>query len=530
MKVRTIAAALILLGGSMLFATGTSEVTTDMSGQPKEIEWIVQATSRDYENPDLILWQLVEETANLVVNATPLSNDVAVDAINARIASRNLPDIISHGEAFDQLNLIAPSGPFVNVGENLEKVPNLKAFVDYFGEDALAPVSADDGELYNFPAVNTWEDGVFQRVRTIILRDDLLTNMEPEDIWTVADLESAFLNIRDNFGGPFLSLRDMASGSDAFDLMPRIMGTSVQQVPWFNPQTRKFENQYKTNGARTRAAVELMARWYQQGIIHPDFASQPDRQWEGMLLSGELAAEFESSRRLLDDIRAVKQIDPSFNMTIIPRPSYQGTLAAVEGKYQPFYERRNAFVSAQSEATDEIFVLFNDMYNTFNSETKWYLGPKEGVDYTVRDDGTYAWGFTAEQLSNNTYMESVEMNAYDYLTDVSGIGFEEFYRVNTVQHHLGLRWYTRDDLKPVLDYIDTMAAKGYDVYTAPVPKYGDQSSAAADIRTNVETYILENYVKFINGSRPLGEWDRFVAGLDSLRYDELVSLTNDAVQ
>ena len=238
-------------------------------------------------------------------------------------------------------------------------------------------VTADDGELYNFPAVNTWEEGVFRSGRAILLRGDLLTNMKAEDIKTVEDLERAFLNILENHGKPILSMRDMAAGSTAFDLLPRIMGTSVQDAPWWNPATEQFENQYLTKADATREAVELMARWYELGIIHPEFASQPDRVWEGML---------------------------------------------------------------------------------------------------------------------------------EY------------------------RYYTKDELRPLLDYIAAVEATGIDTYFPPTPKYGDQSGLAADIKTNVQTYLLENYIKFINGTKSLDDWDRFVAGLESFRYGQLVDLANAAVQ
>lgn len=529
MKVRYLflPALVLMASGGPLFATGEAEMAA--AGEVQEVDWVIHSTAFSYDNPELDLWELVAEVANLRVNPIALSNDVAVDKINVLIASRDLPDMISHGSAFRQLNLVAPSGPFVNVGENLDKVPNLKRYVDKYGWDLLGEVTADDGELYNFPAVNTWEEGVFRSGRAILFREDLLTAMEPEEIKTVADLERAFLDILENHGKPILSMRDMATGSTAFDLLPRIMGTSVQDVPWWNPATEQFENQYATRAELTREAVELMARWYELGIIHPEFAAQPDRVWEGMLMAGDLVVEFEHSGRLIVDTQTVQQIDPSFGFTIIPRPTYQGVQAPLRAVFNPFRSSRNTFVAASSEAIDNIFVLFNDMYD-IDKEPRWRLGPVEGLHYVVRGDGTFAFPFTRHEINNNEHLDMYGGGILDWMRNESGIGYEEFFRLRTDQTQLETRFYTNAELRPLLDYIAAVEATGIETYFPPTPKYGDQSGLAADIKNNVQTYILENYIKFINGTKPLDEWDSFVDGLDSLRYGQLVDLSNAAVQ
>ena len=519
---------LLVASGSLLFAAGDEEAS-GASDEVKEVDWVIHATSFNYENPDLDLWTMVREAANLKVNAIPLSNDVAVDKINVLIASRDLPDMISHGSAFRQLNLVAPSGPFVNIGQNLDQVPHLKAYVERFGRDQLDSVTADDGELYNFPAVNTWEEGVFRSGRAILLRGDLLTNMKADDIKTVEDLERALLNILENHGKQILSMRDMAAGSTAFDLLPRIMGTSVQDAPWWNPATEQFENQYLTKADATREAVELMARWYELGIIHPEFASQPDRVWEGMLMSGDLTVEFEHSGRLVVDTQTVERIDESYYFEIIPRPTYQGVQAPLRAVFRPFGSSRNTFVSAQSDAIDNIFVLFNDMYDSSNIP-KWSMGPIEGHHYVVREDGTFAFPYNRHQIGANEHRDEYGGGILDWVRNQKGIGYEEFFRVRTDHHALEYRYYTKDELRPLLDYIAAVEATGIDTYFPPTPKYGDQSGLAADIKTNVQTYLLENYIKFINGTKSLDDWDRFVAGLESFRYGQLVDLANAAVQ
>lgn len=525
MKIRILVLGIFLASACMVFGAGQGDGSTASSEEAKEIEWIMFATSMNYEDPDLYLWQMVKEVSNLIVSPIPLSRDVAADKINVLIASKNIPDIISM--EFDRLNLVAPKGPFVNIGQNLDKIPHLKKFVDQYGEAALDAVTADDGELYNMPAVNTWEEGMMRSGRHIMLRGDLLTNMKPEDIETVADVEKAFINITKNFGKPILSMRDMAFGGTQFDTMPIYMGTSVQQVPYYNPATRKFENQFETKKQRTYEAIELMARWYELGIIHPEFASQPDKIWEGMLMGGELAAQFEHAGRPVLDTQAVQLIDPSFYFSILARPSYKGEHAPLMARFRPFTNGQNSFISAQTDALDEIFALFDDMYNEDNFP-KWSMGDREGLDYVIRDDGTYRKPFTRQQSDENLYWEDYKMGIVDYGTKVRGIGYGEFFRVRSEHHNMEYRFYSKEDLKVVLDFVDEMEALNLDIYYPPTPKYGAQADLAADIRNNVKTYILESYIKFINGTKDLSEYDTFVEDLEKFKYDDLVDMANAA--
>ena len=107
MKVGTIALSLLLLCGALAFSGAQED--SGSAGEMQEIDWVIDANSFNYENPELDLWETVTATANLTVNPIPLSNDVAADKINVMIASRDLPDIISHYRAFAQMNLSLPA-------------------------------------------------------------------------------------------------------------------------------------------------------------------------------------------------------------------------------------------------------------------------------------------------------------------------------------------------------------------------------------------------------------------------------------
>ena len=522
MKVRILVVCVLFLSAGLLFAGAEGE---SASGEVKVVDWVMHATAFNYEDPDVDLWRMMKDVANIQVNAIPLSNDVAADKINVMIASKDIADITTM--EFERLNLVASKGPFVDIGANLDKMPNLKQWVDTFGWDELSDLTADDGKLYNMPAVYNWEGGKYRGVRAIMLRGDLLTNMDSSDIESLADLESAFINIAGNFGAPILSLRDMASGSTAFDLIPEIMNTSVQQIPYYNPATKKYENQYETKKDLTREAIATMARWYAAGVIHPEFASQPDRIWEGMLRSGGLAAQFEHDGRVVGDTRQVQAIDPSFYFDIIVRPTYNGVRAPLKARYRPFRNSRNPFIAADTEALEEIFVLFDHKYDLDNADTYWRLGDVEGVNWELRADGTIAWPWSDAGVGFDEEWDAVGKTVRDWMYNVSAVGYSDFFRIHTEGEQMGYRNQPKETLAAQVDYLSTMQDMNLDTYWPPTPKYGSDADLAADIKNNVTTYVLENYIKFINGSKPMDEYDSFVNGLDQLNYGDLVALANE---
>lgn len=48
----------------------------------------------------------------------------------------------------------------------------------------------------------------------------------------------------------------------------------------------------------------------------------------------------------------------------------------------------------------------------------------------------------------------------------------------------------------------------------------EQNSRLADLGSDIKTYITENYLQFVDNSRPLSDWETYVAGFDQLGWSE----------
>ena len=48
----------------------------------------------------------------------------------------------------------------------------------------------------------------------------------------------------------------------------------------------------------------------------------------------------------------------------------------------------------------------------------------------------------------------------------------------------------------------------------------EDNARIAQLGADIKTYIAENYLQFVDNSKPLSEWDSYVDGLQNLGWEE----------
>jgi putative aldouronate transport system substrate-binding protein len=56
----------------------------------------------------------------------------------------------------------------------------------------------------------------------------------------------------------------------------------------------------------------------------------------------------------------------------------------------------------------------------------------------------------------------------------------------------------------------------------------EDNSRLADLGADIKTYISENFLQFVDNSKPLSEWDSYVAGLEQLGWAEALEIYQKA--
>ena len=498
-----------------VFARGSEEPVEGAAGQVKVVEWVIKDEKGYNWTGELDLWKLVKEVANIQIKAIPLPPDAAEEKLNVMIASGDIADIVTtfSGGQVENFKLMGPKGVWMPVSDNFDLVPNLKVSVDKYPV-AYEKNLAADSKLYFMPHVSTYD--VTMRGVGILIRDDLLRKggMQPEDIKTMEDLDKALTVMKTHLGSPPFGLRDFHKGR--MDAVAQMMGTSMFQFPWYNPDSEQYENQFRDN-PRTKEVLALLAKWYKTGILHPEFATMADKIWEGKLWSAEFAISFEGVGRINEDHTRVNQVNPEYSFTVIPWPSYKGKNypLILSGHNSSRQMSSGPFISAKTKAKKEIFTLFNHQYDP-NNVYMWWLGPKEGVHFVRRPDGTLARPFTSGEAGNEGNLHNI--------TQVWGIGRSQTRVLADETVLFQDRWYTREENLAVAAY---EMMKTIPSYEFPFVEYGDTAAEAVGLRTDMGTYLLENIVNFINNNKSVEkDWDAFLQGLEQIGASRLVEIFN----
>lgn len=488
--------------------TETEKEAAAEDAAPKPVQWMLPgAGALASTGAELAVFKLLEEAGNMELEILPTSIDVYLEKFNITLASDNIPDIISllgGVPPFEALNNFGPRGMFVPLSDHWDKIPNLKKWIDKYPVAAQA-LKAHDGKIYIAPGVRDYPP--FNQ--GFAIREDLLNknNIQLEDIRTTDDLYNAFVVLKAELGGPVMSAR---SGLINVSRFAQMFGTAFF-INFYSDWDKQFINPFVLEN--TREAVAFLNRMYQDGILHPDWASMTDAEWSQGIASADQNLGFYADNMQningsnIELFKAGRSPDDQTGWAGLVPPQYNGTLYpwAAGPNFVTDYGRA---VSAKTGALDNILQALDFAYDENNLD-KFFYGI-EGETYRLREDGTpeylidsstdetYGFGF-----NQNYSMVFREMELFSYAYLPKDGGFEQAYH------------------------------KYKSVYTFTNPAIQltkEEVELLQNLKTPFDTFASENLVRFINGQKPLSEWDAFVAEtLERYKGDEIVAVYNEAL-
>ena len=95
-------------------------------------------------------------------------------------------------------------------------------------------------------------------------------------------------------------------------------------------------------------------------------------------------------------------------------------------------------------------------------------------------------------------------------------------------------WYDGGDR--IIETYDTFAAykkAGFDgsfLLPRSLKLTDDERSASSTLGAELGTYISENYLAFVDGSKPLTEWDSYVKGLEEIGLNDYLAIYQGAYE
>ncbi len=459
-----------------------------------------------------------EEATGIHIEWTEPPVGEEASQFNLLIASQELPDMI----AWNWWNY--PGGPekaiadgiLIDLTPYMDKMPALKAFYDEYPE-LKKQCTTDEGHTYFFPRINgdaldpAYKDQSYfvgPIYRQDILQALNLSVPETMDDWynVLAEVKKAYPDmIPLCAAGATTANTSIYTLASAFGVRPNLYMEGDQvSFGLLSPNFKQF--------------VETMAKWYQEGLIDPDFIANQANDLKTKVTSGQVFAFIGAQGGNYVTYSQVMEAGlPEAKLAIAAWPtgpdgkaytSQSGVINTVNSGFGIGITTACQDVEAALKYLDFAYTPEGVMINNFGVE---------GETYTVDADGNVTWTpETQTQISES----SVDKVLGKYL--LTGISVWASYcdprtfalmRTYPGQYEAGQIW--------------GQASSALDM--PPLTPTTDESGTVATIINNVTTYRDEMIGNIIMGKQDMAGYDAVVEEAIKMKIEDAVAIYNAAL-
>jgi putative aldouronate transport system substrate-binding protein len=476
-----------------------------------EVTWMMRASGATMYTNELKIYDWLGEAGGCTVKVTAVAPDVYMDRLSVLVASKTLPDIVNIGNQdlfveavtpdFTLVQEIGPKGLLIALSDHWDKLPHMKAWLDKY-PDYVKSITASDGKVYFAPVVRDYSP---TSSLGAVIRSDLSRNMK-FDSFDALLLE--LMEMRKNAKGPIWTNR---SGLLNLNLLAYSFGTSFTDFPYYDQYAKKFINPVGTKNFKD--AVEFFKTLVDKDILTKEWANYPEPQWYKDAMDGTCQFWVDNMMNVPTHNKGLKAAGITGQFEAFVPPPYAGKFYGWPGKSR--LSTTGSVVSAKTDNMDEVLAILDWTYDISNHD-RMYWG-ELGITYELSmagkpqipnlGDGLDAYN----KLITTQYGIGENSNWMKVFTDA------EFYNYRTV----GAR-----------DWQPAGQVYGENVYSYSVPAVNlnpQEADQYKNLYTPVSTYIQESVTNFINGKKPMSEWDAFAKKVTELGGDDIVKAYNTAL-
>jgi len=508
-----IALVLAFAAAGTALAAGKTEGGT--AAVKPTIRFLMSDMGRTKFTKDTYVVQILAEhmgNADLELVLVPRSDRIA--KFNTMIAGGDLPDIMMVEGAYDIAMEYGPKGLFYPLETKLDKMPELAKIRQMFPQyDKL--MKADDGHMYAFSWVAPYK---FFTLGVLASPTFQKVGVDPrKNIETIDDLYAALKKIKalDAKSFPWTT-----RSGDNFGRTWLMFGTDVDPYP--DPATGAYV--YGPVSSNYRKMLEYLAKAYAEGILHPDYFTMKEETFRELFAGAK--THFTIDNYSQATTLGTDPKDPATWLTSILPPKVDGV------RYWASLDRGSVSPS------EGLWMI--------NAKTKY-------IDTLIK---FCDWGYSEDGFNDTFYgrvgeVSNVNSDGYRTFVIPAGKQFPNVWKGEETINTLGLRQYPYLFHNSIKDNLNPYAAEqtGGDVrsikyqievdgyYNAnnvikpwnPLLKYTpDELDTVKQIRTPIQTFAMENSIKFIRGEKPFSEWDKYVADVKAMGLDKLLKVYDAA--
>lgn len=435
----------------------------------------------------------------------------APEAFGLLVASRDFPDVIEYAWTS------YPGGPAKAIEDNvviplqdlIEKhAPNLKKILSE-NPEVKKQISTDKGQIYAFPSLNIQKNRVFGG---FMVRKDWLDELGLAVPQTVSEWETVLRTFKEKKGAanPFTMVKSHFANSQ-FGFMGAY---GINNDFYVDNGKVKF-------GPSQPAFKEFLTtlnKWYKEGLLDPDFATNDSKIVDSKITTGKSGAAFGYIGSTLGKyLPALREKDPKATLVMAQYPVLNKgeTPSFIPRDWEYNQYGAAAITTANKNPVDTV---------------KW-------LDYLYGDEGHMLKNFGIEGLTyklENGYPKFTDLilNNPDKLPVAQAMG--KYFRGNypspglTDDRYLE-QYYVYPEQKDALKTLSAYAGNAVKVLFPPATNTPQESEELAKLMGEINTYKDEMMFKFIMGSEPIANFDKYIDQLKKMGIEKAIGLKQAAL-
>ncbi|MBF9018639.1 MULTISPECIES: hypothetical protein [unclassified Oceanispirochaeta] len=417
------------------------------------------------------------------------------------LTSENLPDIIG---SIDHLGGY-PGGPdkaisdgvFIRLNELIEAyAPNYQKILEE-NPEFKKTVMTPEGNIYSFNMTMIDPSSPWQGM---VIRSDwlnLLNHTVPE---TISEWETVLTDFKEKLN---VEIPLNVQFDNALFRSQVFLGAWDTGFGWLN---RKGEARWGPATAEYKEFLKTFKRWYEKGLLDPEFAIRHDDSIERSMITGRMGA-CNVYYAWFDTFLKSNEDDSRYNLSGTPYPVlYKGQSLHLSHNL-PQNQNNNTVITSSCENVEEAVRFLDYGYSREGSYLLTY--GLENVSYDIVEGFPYYSELmlnNSDDIPYNTIQYKYVMNHGPFLVD----GY-------------------KDNAKKMPEQItkaqDLWSKSGNDWVWPNIIYSKEEAEVISKLEKEIESYSLEMTIKFIMGLEPLENWEDyqnhlFKSGLDELLYTQ----------
>ncbi|MCZ8510912.1 ABC transporter substrate-binding protein [Paenibacillus filicis] len=430
------------------------------------------------------------------------------------IASGNLPDAMLWDWKTVQggTSKMFKDGTIIKLNDLIDKyAPNLKKLMDADPQIAKQ-IKADNGDIYAMPSIRTGQYGQYKTFSGLVIRQDWLDELGLKSPETVDEWETVLKAFKEKKGAiPFtfeksnpISFADFAGAFGVPGISSVVNSDSFyidNGKVKFGPAQPEFKQYLAT-----------MQKWYKEGLIDPDFASNDRKTMDAKITSGKAGAFYGFiGSNIGTYMPALTKTDPKAMLAAVQYP-------VLKKGEEP------KFVKASWDV--------NSVGTVITSANKHAAETVKALDYLYSEEGAMLKNFGIEGqtytkvngqpqytdliLKNPDNLPIAQAMAKYFIANYGFTGLDDD-RYND-------QYYQLQPQKDAAKVYSKYTKNAYSVMLPQVVLTPEEAKESGKILNDVSTLLTEQITKVIMGAVSVDDYDKTVQQLKKMNIDRAVEI------